>query len=88
MNQTSDAGNDEQHQSAQIIQDKRERNREHSANVDPGELGGRDVDFDEDRATAGKTSENSRDRDGTADILPAAREQSDDTSRTERQEQG
>ena len=61
VNQRPDAGNDEQHQSAQIIEDKREWNSEDPANIDPGELARRDVDLAEDRATADKTSENSRD---------------------------
>src|SRR5205823_2320727 len=88
MNQRADPGNHKQHQSAQIIEDERERNIEHAADVDPYELRRGDVHLGEDCATAGETSENGRDRDGTADIFPAARDQSDDTSRTEWQEQG
>ena len=55
--------------------------------LDPGILRRRDVHLDEDRATAEEASGNSRDRDGTADIPPAAREHSKDCGRTERQEQ-
>src|SRR5439155_26486133 len=86
VNQRPDAGNDEQHQSAQIIEDKRERNSEHPANIDPSELTRRDVDLAEDRATADKTSENNRDRDRACDILPAPIKQTNHPSQTDGQE--
>src|SRR5438874_580127 len=87
MDQRSDSGNDEEHQSAQIIENKSDRNIEHAANVDPSELRRGDIQFHKNSATAQKTSDNGGDRNVTADLFPAPGKQRDDAGGPERQQQ-
>src|ERR1700730_13598415 len=87
MNERSNAGNDQQHQPAEIVEKKSERHLQRPANIDPHDLWRRDVDLGEDCATTEEASENSRDRNCSADSFRSTREQRDCRGRSQRQEQ-
>jgi hypothetical protein len=66
VNQRADAGDNEQHGSAQLIEDEAEGHDEEAGELDPIECG-RGIFFaQEDETSPGETEEDSRARDKTA----------------------